>query len=258
MITSPIGLYQILYEIVRCYIAEYEPNVGAEITCRRPNSFAVIKQESDVENAVLSKDLRYISKRLFYSRKWNDKNQQPSQMEVSYPLLAISRGGTKFTDPFCTQEQDCIKFALYLFDQLPGKCSSCGEQSYCNKRTWEEMEDDLTKMMKHIMQILGRYIYAVVQWENGNETEGYYDGLYLECQQEEGNVTSYECVDEITNYIQDTVVEGDTFFEAYSDNLGVIVINFTFCFCDCNAQGIKQNWDKPEPVVKADEGCTTC
>lgn len=255
---NPIAFFNILHDVVRCMPAYYNSQ-KIEERCQRLNGFGVIKRETDIENENLKKSMRYIGKNLFYSRNWEAKGSTASGLSIDYPLLGIAQNritlGSAFGNDF-----DCVNFTLYIFDQMPEKCALCPPKSYCKIRTDEEMEEDLVKLMRYVLKAINRMIYAEVNYKDGSDAEGYFDEYFLECEKSDGEVISYECKDRLINYVETKVPEADTFFEAYSDNLGVIALNLKVCFSDCNENEVlpKPNYDKGKPIVKHGDGCSVC
>lgn len=259
-LNKPIEFYRILHDIAVAYPPTYEANGGREITCKRLNGFGVIKSEDEVNAESLTKDLRYIGEGLFFGRSWYNSGQQPSNLNFEYPLLAISRVTTEKMNPFGNDSQDCVTFNMYIFDKMPGNCTSCPDQGYCNTRTWEQMECDLTDLLNTVLQSIGSFVYAELYKDGELLNEGYYDERYLKCLEEEDEIDSFECIDRIENYFGNKrKFDSDTFHNVYNDNLGVIAVNFRICFSNCGTDPqVKLNYKSIENYQEVGSACKNC
>lgn len=255
---STIHFYQILHDIGLAMPAVYESD-DTELICKRINSFAVLQTEDEINSGALNKSNRYIGKRLFFSRRFLNSGQQISQLSFQYPLLAISNATSTISGAFCEPSESCKTFNLYIFDQLPGKCSDCNEHGYCNTRTWEEMETDLEELLMKVTKSIGRFGYYEYE-KDGVPMSGWFDLCYIDELIESGAIDNAECVENLHASIKDInePKPSDTFFEAFNDNLGMIAITFTVCFSTCKEdEKIKMDYSNV-PFELADEGCTTC
>lgn len=255
---NPLYFYNILHDIGLAMPAVYADD-ETELICKRINSFAVLQTEDEVNAGGLNKSNRYIGKRLFFSRKFYNSGQQISDLSFQYPLLAIANASSMIEGAFCESSQQCITYNMYVFDQLPGKCSDCNEHGYCNNRTWEEMEIDLNQLLMKVTKAIGRF--GLYEFEKDLQTfSGWYDKCYIDSLVESEEIDGYECLGNLTSFIKDinAAKPSDTFFEAFNDKLGMIAITFTICFPDCD-DGQKEDMDYSEvPFELADEGCKTC
>lgn len=223
-----LDFYHICYTVALNFPASYTGVGGVDLPHKRINGFAIINKESQINESNLGKDPRYIGKNLFFARSWINKGSQPSELSFEYPLFGISRGATIFKDLFKSEcEIREVTFNLYIFDQMPGKRTTTSGAK--DQRVWEEMEEDITNLMAKVLQSLNRFIKTTArEADNTLYFQGWQDRKYLEWLKSEGVIAKFSEEDELRNYfVQRSNLDGDTFPEAYNDNLGVFAMNFS-------------------------------
>lgn len=230
---TTLDLFNALYNICKNYPQTFIDK--KELRCLRPNTFAVVWRFDQIDTANISKDTRYLDKGLFYSRIWEENNQNPSALKYDYPALVIAEGNSNMQDVFQKGMTERVTFNLMLHTKMPQNTNV--HLDLCEMKTAEERAEDLRQMMKNIITQLGSYQYATVNLSAGGTQQGWFPLAYLENSSE---VDSYQCMGEMSSFFQDTAT-ASKFYQSFADDLISFVINITLDLSECDGLMFEYN-----------------
>lgn len=234
-------IFEILKNIVRAYPLPVDEK-GKPIYCKQLNTFAVIKDKSDLAADGMNMTIHERNKPFFYSRAWEADKYNPNKIKVKFPALLVDIEGGSIKCPFTfTKRETCYQLSMVVADELVKDCkSNCSD---CDKRNQHEIEFCALGLLTNVLDELAKF-----QKVKGHPVLE--DGYYHESQIEPRS----HCTRISLPKIQQAA--GRYLFSSHQ-NLYGHGISFEICLSDCGTkEKIELNFkEEVKPVLK---GCELC
>lgn len=228
-------LYVISKNFPKTFVNDGQKDI--ELKCKRTNTFGVVYKKNQVNADNLEKDIRYKNSELFYSRHWEETQVHPSKIKFYYPAFLVAEAETIMENIVNTGYAETVTFNFMVLDKMPKKLTE-NNIGPCAQRTFEELGEDLKKIARQIFFELSLFGYFEFTDSLNNPYKGWFSSKWIEAQYEAGNINSYNCVAELSAYIQGTV-KSSKIFEAFADDLAGFFANVTIITNGCE----KLDWD---------------
>lgn len=146
MITELL-IYEMFARICRAFPAEYEYTGGPLLTCRRPNTFAVLDGITDLDAPNLNKSAGYQDKPYYFNRRYEQSGRNQKDIGFEYPILAVVPNRVRMS---LDQQYDEIVLNFALFDQdvYPSSCKAIP----CLNRTAEQQASDMLRIITRVFK----------------------------------------------------------------------------------------------------------
>lgn len=187
--------YSLFVDFVRFYPKNNNP-------CLRLQTFAVIDRYSDLSGAQLNKSIRDYGKPYFYSREWENKNYNKSDISYQYPaLVAFQNSFIKTVNPDGEKLSEVtFNLEIGVVDTFIQDCMDC-RSDYCRDRTHTEIYRDTSNLLDSLFGYMQGVKAFDVVTEQGSYTTYKYEP-YMKWLKDNGKVTSYVINRSATNIFQ--------------------------------------------------------
>lgn len=228
-----LQFFAMLADICRAFPAEYEAD--HELTCRRPQAFAVLQKLESLNSDNLDKaSPRYASAPYFFSHRFEDAGRDPAKMSYGYPLVAIAHQTVNID---LRKDERRHQYNLAVFDQVQVQKDTAAT-GYCLQRTFEERARDLTRILQLVLEQFSDWQVA------HNETTG--EVLLLSPAAAVMPPTGYRLVHTVDLLLVNQDVRAQYIPNAYSDQLDGVFATIEIDFSICRET---LDWQYPEPVA---------
>lgn len=266
-LTAPLNLltvYQISKAIVENYPAQYNDQ-DDEIQCLRLNTFAVLETAEnlgnpkellkDLDKDNLGKGKRDIGKDFFFSRTFKNNLHDLSKMDFIYPLLGVAEADFSFDLFNMGKQRQMLNF--FTVDWIGQSEHACTE-GYCAYRTKEEVGADLRKLLGIFLTTLSGFVWAEVEDDLGNLKKEWFSLPYLEHLEQEGEISSFDPIFEMSDYIVTKKPQAEVFYDLFH-NKGLVgcLTNIQFDFEGCPPELLIKFPNTSLDYVKSGD-CSTC
>lgn len=187
--------YSLFVDFVRFFPKNQNP-------CLRLQTFAVIDRYSDLSSEQLNKSIRDYGKPYFYSRQWENKNYNKSQIVYDYPALIVFQNSfIKSVNP----DGEILSTTVYnleigVVDTFVQDCMDC-RSDYCRDRTHSEIYRDTSKLLDKLFAYM-QDVYAYQVESDSGIFKTYKHKYYIQWLADEGKIIDYEINRSDTNVFQ--------------------------------------------------------
>lgn len=146
-----------------------------ELKCNYPQSFAVISHYSDLNAANLGKTIHDHRENYFWSRAWDAKNNNPSELTFNYPLAAVQHYNFE-SYSVRKNSKICHNLTLGVYDVIEPSCvPGTPDCNPCKNRNFHQIETDTEAILFRALRYL-----KDIQKASIDGVEGYYAKPYLD------------------------------------------------------------------------------
>lgn len=169
--------YGIACNIVKAWPAVYPVVGGPEATCLRPQSFAGLHSDADLEADNFAKAVEHSREPYLFVRGYAD-NAIRGGLKVEYPLIAVAEDAFSIRNFLARKGNKATIQTLNLIfvDQLP-YAKNNNADVYTMARTDQEVGRDLRKMALTFLDSLTNW--AKIEFKSGPYVDGWHDALWL-------------------------------------------------------------------------------
>lgn len=228
------NIYAALKEAVRYY-----PTSGD--TCNRPQTFAVLANASDLSTQNLGKTICDKNKPYFYSRLWENKKYNPSDLSFQWPAVVVYEENMDVKDQFSKDVTICYNVTISVLDEFNKDCDKL-RCTGCKGRTPNEVFQDTE-------DILFNVLYYLTQLVITDDAELLHHTLAATV--DDGATAHYLKSIRQNNSATTTALR---FVGQSASNLYGNSIRLKFCFNRCNT-GVEWNLEAVDKVEINDVGC---
>lgn len=223
---KPTDLYSIIYDIANSMPIVIDG--GSELFCKRLQTAALVKDyASEVKTSNLGKDARYIGKKIFFSRGWNNAGQiEP--VTWNYPALFYGEGAESLTH----RNNYDITYSFAVSDRCEQVQTNYCNQGVCESRTYEEVAQDLRRLWQAIYRTLNDYVYAELYLANSLLTEGFYTQAALAQLITDGAIDEYKPSFFLASCLNN-LSESRVTWDMHTENAVTYFVNLDITFLDC-------------------------
>lgn len=140
------NIYRIIRDAVKHYQAE---------GCKRPNTFAVLNSPDNLNADNLGKTICDAYRPFFFSRQWEAKRYNPSDLSFTYPIVTVYEGQQEVTDLFTNKQTICYTIDLAVLDQYDQNCTKhCqGDKGRTPNEIYQDTEDILFEILGYLKNV---------------------------------------------------------------------------------------------------------
>ncbi len=140
------NIYAALKEAVRYYPTNTD-------TCKQPQTFAVLSQVSDLSTPNLGKTICDKNKPYFFSRLWENKKYNPSDLSFQWPAIVVYEENMEVKDSFSRDASICYNVTISVLDVFDKDCDKL-KCTGCKGRTQNEVFQDTEDILFNVMRYL--------------------------------------------------------------------------------------------------------
>ena len=216
------NIYRIIKDAVRYYQAE-----GA----KRPNTFAVLNSPDNLNADNLGKTICDAYRPFFFSRQWEAKRYNPSDLTFTYPIVTIYEGRQELTNVFTSKQEICYTIDLAVLDQydLDATKSCQGDKGRTPNEIYQDTEDILFEILGYLKNVKILSDGTIVHKNQSGAIDERKTGNFLQMiQTQNKTANSYRFQGKTNANLYGNVIslkfcfsrcqETDTVFNFYADN----------------------------------------
>lgn len=140
------NIYAALKEAVRYYPTNSD-------MCKQPQTFAVLSQVSDLSTQNLGKTICDKNKPYFFSRLWENKKYNPSDLSFQWPAIVVYEENMEVKDAFSRDASICYNVTISVLDVFDKDCDKL-KCTGCKGRTQNEVFQDTEDILFNVMRYL--------------------------------------------------------------------------------------------------------
>jgi hypothetical protein len=217
------NIYQSLKEAVRFY-----PNVSEP--CKAPQTFAVLANVSDLSTPNLGKTICDKNKPYFFSRLWENKKYNPSDLSFQWPAIVVYEENMDLSGVFSNEQKLCYNVTISVLDTFDKDCDKL-RCTGCKGRTPNEVFQDTENILFDVLKYLQD---LVITTDDTLVHRSALDGTVAE-----GKTTHFQKALKANNSANTTA---QRFVGGTAGNLYGNSIRLKFCFDRCNT-GVEWNFE---------------
>lgn len=237
----------ILAQVVRAYKPTYGDD-DKEIKYLRPNTFAFLKSENELNTDNLGKDFFYHDLKYFYSRKWESNDYAPSALGFEYPLIGLSID--MFSIPTGNRQHENVSMNLYAVDQIPKNDKTTV------RRSWEQTSLDLKNILVNVYKEALNFAYGTLSTSNGT-TEGYFSLGHIQELKDASPTNAFLELFTVEPWINTEILTAEYFPIAFGDDISGLFCNISVSSNECFDRENKFSYEDytENPITSS---CITC